>query len=232
MKILSNKAKCLKCGDVIESKHVHDYVNCKCGAISVDGGTEYLKRSGSFSDIEDLSEYELEATDLEEMKSEQKDEKGTDENEEQISGELEMIRENGDPLGIPVRVYRAGNGFICVDSDPEAFSPTAVFETKDGQAESESLSDPLKARLEFENDVRILKSIRDLLWHLKDILSVESEGKYSRDRIQITTEMGEKYIPKEGERIVETRFWRVGGAGEENGFCERTVTKKELEEDE
>lgn len=43
--ILSNKAKCKKCGDIIESKHVHDYVTCKCGAISVDGGHEYLKRS-------------------------------------------------------------------------------------------------------------------------------------------------------------------------------------------
>lgn len=40
-----NRAKCLKCGDVIESKHVHDFVSCKCGAISVDGGREYLKRS-------------------------------------------------------------------------------------------------------------------------------------------------------------------------------------------
>lgn len=40
-----NKAKCRKCGDIIESKHVHDYVSCKCGAIAVDGGHYYLKRS-------------------------------------------------------------------------------------------------------------------------------------------------------------------------------------------
>ncbi len=43
--IICNKAKCKKCGDIIESKHVHDYVKCKCGAISVDGGHYYLKRS-------------------------------------------------------------------------------------------------------------------------------------------------------------------------------------------
>ena len=46
-KIISNKIKCLKCGDVIESKHVHDFVSCTCGAVSVDGGRDYLKRCGS-----------------------------------------------------------------------------------------------------------------------------------------------------------------------------------------
>ena len=39
-----NKAKCLKCGDIIESKHRHDFVTCKCGNISVDGGRDYHKR--------------------------------------------------------------------------------------------------------------------------------------------------------------------------------------------
>ena len=39
-----NRAKCLTCGDVVESKHVHDFVTCKCGAISVDGGNEYHRR--------------------------------------------------------------------------------------------------------------------------------------------------------------------------------------------
>ena len=60
-KIKCNKAKCLKCGDIIESKHRHDYVSCKCGAISVDGGKDYLKRSwGSSADYMELSEYEKE----------------------------------------------------------------------------------------------------------------------------------------------------------------------------
>ena len=45
MRIVKNKAKCLKCGDVIESIDRHDYVQCSCGNISVDGGKDYLKRS-------------------------------------------------------------------------------------------------------------------------------------------------------------------------------------------
>lgn len=44
-KILVNKAKCKHCGDVIESKTVHDYRVCKCKKISVDGGHDYLSRN-------------------------------------------------------------------------------------------------------------------------------------------------------------------------------------------
>jgi hypothetical protein len=42
--IVKNAAECRKCGDVVESKHVHDFVSCKCGEIAVDGGRDYLKR--------------------------------------------------------------------------------------------------------------------------------------------------------------------------------------------
>lgn len=45
MGIVRNSAMCRRCGDQIESKHVHDFVTCSCGAISVDGGREYFKRS-------------------------------------------------------------------------------------------------------------------------------------------------------------------------------------------
>ncbi len=45
--IISNQAKCRKCGDVIYSSHVHDYVECSCGSILVDGGNAYLRRSVS-----------------------------------------------------------------------------------------------------------------------------------------------------------------------------------------
>ncbi|WP_420870477.1 DUF7695 domain-containing protein [Macrococcus epidermidis] len=31
------------CDDVIESKHTHDYVMCKCGAIFLDGIKEYQR---------------------------------------------------------------------------------------------------------------------------------------------------------------------------------------------
>ena len=55
--ILRNMARCKKCGDEIESKHTHDFVTCGCGSISVDGGKDYLKRSGISELFEDLTEY-------------------------------------------------------------------------------------------------------------------------------------------------------------------------------
>src|SRR5260221_11915794 len=36
---MRNRAKCKLCGDIIESFHSTDLVNCKCGQIYVDGGT-------------------------------------------------------------------------------------------------------------------------------------------------------------------------------------------------
>lgn len=51
-----NKAKCLICGDIIESKHVHDFVSCKCGAIAVDGGNQYWKISGNIEAFERIIE--------------------------------------------------------------------------------------------------------------------------------------------------------------------------------
>lgn len=43
-KILKNCIRCKVCGDVIESKSVYDFKTCSCGACSVDGGLEYLRR--------------------------------------------------------------------------------------------------------------------------------------------------------------------------------------------
>lgn len=43
-RILKNRAKCLLCGDIIESKGRHDFVTCSCGSLSVDGGRWYLSR--------------------------------------------------------------------------------------------------------------------------------------------------------------------------------------------
>lgn len=39
-----NKAQCLICGDEIESKGRHDYVECSCGNLAVDGGKDYMRR--------------------------------------------------------------------------------------------------------------------------------------------------------------------------------------------
>jgi len=44
MAIKTNKIKCKFCGDIIESKHVHDFKYCKCKRVAVDGGHEYLRR--------------------------------------------------------------------------------------------------------------------------------------------------------------------------------------------
>jgi hypothetical protein len=37
---INNKAKCKVCGDIIESKSLHDYRACSCGEISIDGGID------------------------------------------------------------------------------------------------------------------------------------------------------------------------------------------------
>ncbi len=55
MKIIRNAICCNLCGNEIESKSVHDFVTCSCGACSVDGGHDYLRRcfkeKGCFTDI-------------------------------------------------------------------------------------------------------------------------------------------------------------------------------------
>lgn len=55
--IVRNAARCLKCNEEIESKHVHDFKSCSCGCISVDGGRDYVKRVGNPADMIDLTEY-------------------------------------------------------------------------------------------------------------------------------------------------------------------------------
>lgn len=42
-RILRSRARCTRCGDVIESKHRHDFVSCSCGAIFLDGGLDYVR---------------------------------------------------------------------------------------------------------------------------------------------------------------------------------------------
>ena len=59
-KIIHNKIKCKKCGDIIESISVHDFKWCSCGACAVDGGHDYLRRLGYQEDWEEMSEVEKE----------------------------------------------------------------------------------------------------------------------------------------------------------------------------
>ena len=54
-RIIRNAIRCKKCGDVIESEYRHDFKMCKCGAVGVDGGHDYLRRIGSLEDMESLS---------------------------------------------------------------------------------------------------------------------------------------------------------------------------------
>lgn len=58
--IIINKIKCKKCGEIIESKHRHDFKFCKCGSVAVDGGKDYLRRLGNLEDYEELSNIKIE----------------------------------------------------------------------------------------------------------------------------------------------------------------------------
>ena len=55
MKVIVNKIRCKKCGEIIESTHRHDFKICKCGAVAVDGGHDYLRRSGDLDGYDELS---------------------------------------------------------------------------------------------------------------------------------------------------------------------------------
>lgn len=51
-----NKARCKKCGDIIESESRNDFVYCSCGAIFVDGGNDYWRGGGYIEDFERIYE--------------------------------------------------------------------------------------------------------------------------------------------------------------------------------
>ena len=58
-RIIRNAIQCKHCGEIIESRSVHDFKTCKCGKVFVDGGHEYLRRGYTNSaeeDFIDLSE--------------------------------------------------------------------------------------------------------------------------------------------------------------------------------
>lgn len=55
-KLIKNKWKCLYCNDIIESKHQHHFISCKCGKTSIDGGTSYIRLVGDLDMIQDMCE--------------------------------------------------------------------------------------------------------------------------------------------------------------------------------
>ena len=55
--VIRNRAKCKLCGDIIESKSRHDWVECNCGEIFVDGGLDYFRAGAkNFENFISLSE--------------------------------------------------------------------------------------------------------------------------------------------------------------------------------
>ena len=52
--IFLNQVKCLSCGEVITSDNRHDFATCRCGSVSVDGGSwmsrRLLKAVGGYED--------------------------------------------------------------------------------------------------------------------------------------------------------------------------------------
>lgn len=55
---MRNRAKCKLCGDILESFHRHDWVTCKCGEISIDGGGDVFhceaKSFDNFLRVDDM----------------------------------------------------------------------------------------------------------------------------------------------------------------------------------
>ena len=59
-RLTRNAARCLVCDQVVESKHVHDFVTCPCGNLSVDGGLEYSRvLANDMKKVQDLCERTL-----------------------------------------------------------------------------------------------------------------------------------------------------------------------------
>lgn len=57
-RLTRNAVQCNVCKDVIESKHVHDYQRCSCGACMVDGGLDYQRLALPDTGFVNLSQYE------------------------------------------------------------------------------------------------------------------------------------------------------------------------------
>lgn len=59
-KIIKNAIQCKHCGDIIESRSVHDFKFCSCKSCAVDGGHDYLERC--FTNSPDIDYLELSET--------------------------------------------------------------------------------------------------------------------------------------------------------------------------
>ncbi len=60
-KLIRNAIQCKLCGEIIESTTAHNFVSCKCGNCSVDGGLEYQRiLCKNIDDIINLAVYDTE----------------------------------------------------------------------------------------------------------------------------------------------------------------------------
>lgn len=58
-RIRRNRCQCAICLDIIESKHRHHFVSCKCGEIFTDGGKDYIRRGAkNLDNIIPLDDYD------------------------------------------------------------------------------------------------------------------------------------------------------------------------------
>lgn len=54
-----SRGQCLECKDIIESKHRHDFVKCKCGKSFIDGGDDYIRGGGYLVPILDALDEDI-----------------------------------------------------------------------------------------------------------------------------------------------------------------------------
>lgn len=57
-RLVSNAAQCGVCHEIIESRHRHDFVTCRCGNVSVDGGLDYIRRAFVTRNYTDVCQHE------------------------------------------------------------------------------------------------------------------------------------------------------------------------------
>ena len=73
-------------------------------------------------------------------------------------------------------------------------------------------------------DESMVDPLVDLFWYLRSMLIEDS--KYTRNRVQVILEIGEKYAVKEDEVLVESKYYRVRYKDEELDYGE-TIVKEE-----
>lgn len=54
--------QCLKCGDIIYSRAVHDFHWCSCKSVAIDGGFDYVKICGEPTDYVKIKAMSIPAT--------------------------------------------------------------------------------------------------------------------------------------------------------------------------